>query len=187
MDGFESIVSATRSQDIWELERWFRRVELHGNIDTYKQELDLTPAGQLASEGQWEQAYWLIDTYQADTDSVLFGAVLGGYFDEVQQCQSNRFSATHSALQNICIKHSENYRIKPDYADKSPWIPVVKALAYLGETRKLQAILAHYKPVPQICQKGLLEAAVTGYAYAGYTNDVFYLLTILDRTPVTAD
>lgn len=66
MGHFEDLVEAAANKDIWILDVLYRKYKVNGRIDCCKQQLALTPAGQLAVDGQWEAVALFMGQCQAD-------------------------------------------------------------------------------------------------------------------------
>ncbi|KTD60998.1 ankyrin repeat domain-containing protein [Legionella spiritensis] len=175
MGFFDSVVEAAQTNDIWTLERLYREEYSSGNFDQYTRHLALTPAGHLAREGQWEAVALLFDHYRVTTDGILFGAVLGGHYDDIRILLQNPEPDDTSILARVCARHIE----KSNRKKRNYWNPIIKALAIQDQTEAIDEILKQFSFSEQ-CEEGLLQAAVEGAAFAGNDTRVFALFKTIE-------
>lgn len=181
MGFFDSVVEAAQTNDIWTLERLYREEYSSGNFDQYTRHLALTPAGHLAREGQWDAVALLFDHYRVNTDGILFGAVLGGRYDDIKILLQNPEPDDTTILARVCTRHRESH-----YNKRNFWNPIIKALAIQGKTEAIDEILKH-SPFSEQCEEGLLQAAVEGAAFTGNDKRVFDLFKTIEDNLTSSD
>lgn len=185
MGYFENVVRAAIKQDIWTLET-IHRGDIFSHIDNHRKQLDLTPAGQLASDKNWEAVGFLYDNFQINPEGVIFGAVLGGQYEDVQLAIQNDLAESESLLAKICSEYYQAY-LKDENKKKSCHLnPIAKALEIRKNSVEVDTLLDQFT-FKERCENGLLEAAVIGAAYVGNDDRVFALLNCLENESLNID
>ena len=102
MDYFDTILTAARNKDNATIEKLL--IKGH-DIDPIRG-LNLTPAGQLAKEKDWNTAHWLMTNYQANPNKIVYGAILGGTSEyELQQLGETKICKEATEIFEKCDTH----------------------------------------------------------------------------------